>query len=71
VEFLKGLFSKVGVLIGVYIVVGIFLNTASPHLPTAPSSVASIHSWIQWAISVSFWPLGLWHPTFTLGKWTP
>jgi hypothetical protein len=71
VEFLKALFSKRGVLIAIYILVGVFLNTASPHLPTTPSSVSSIHSWIQYVISVFFWPLGLWHPTFTLGKWTP
>lgn len=68
--FLKALFSKVGVLIAVYILVGVFLNTAPPHLPTTPSSVSSVHSWAQYLISVFFWPLGLWHPTFTLGKWT-
>jgi hypothetical protein len=33
--------------------------------------VSSIHSWVQWAISILFWPLSLWKPTFTLGQWTP
>jgi hypothetical protein len=71
VDFLKALFSTRGVLIAVYILIGVFLNTAPPHLPTTPSSVASLHSWVQYIISVFFWPLGLWHPTFILGKWTP
>lgn len=69
-EFIKALFSKKGVLIAVYILVGVFLNTAAPHLPTI-SNVSSIHSWVQYVISVFFWPLSLWHPTFTLGKWEP
>jgi hypothetical protein len=71
VDFLKALFSTRGVFIAVYILIGVFLNTAAPHLPTTPSSVASFHSWVQYIISVFFWPLGLWHPTFILGKWTP
>ena len=71
VGFLKALFSTRGVLIAVYILIGVFLNTAPPHLPTTPSSVASFHSWVQYIISVFFWPLGLWQPTFILGKWTP
>lgn len=70
-EFLKALFSWRGVLIAIYILIGVFLNTAAPHLPTNLSSVSSAHSWIQYVISVFFWPLGLWHPTFILGKWTP
>ena len=69
--FLKTLFSRRGLLIAIYILIGIFFNTAAPHLPTSPSSVPLLHSWGQYVISVLFWPLGLWHPTFTLGKWTP
>ena len=69
VSFLKTLFSTTGILI--YILIGIFFNTASPHLPGTAGSLSSLHSWVQYAISVLFWPLGLWHPTFTLGKWTP
>jgi hypothetical protein len=71
VDFLKTLFSVRGLLIALYIVIGVFVNTASPHLPPTPSSVASLHSWVQWIISILFWPLALWHPTFTFGKWTP
>jgi hypothetical protein len=71
VAFLRTLFSVQGLLIALYILIGVFVNTASPHLPTTPSSVSSLHSWVQWIISVLFWPLSLWHPTFILGKWTP
>jgi hypothetical protein len=71
VGFLKTLFSVRGMLIALYILIGIFVNTVAPHLPTTPSSVSSLHSWGQWIISVLFWPLSLWTPTFTVGKWTP
>ena len=69
--FLKTLFSRRGLLIAIYILIGVFLNTAAPHAPATPSSAASLHSWCQYIISVLFWPLSLWHPIFTLGKWTP
>jgi hypothetical protein len=71
VAFLKTLFSTRGLLIAVYILIGVFANTAAPHVPSTPNSLESIHSWGQYIISVLFWPLSLWHPTFTLGKWTP
>jgi hypothetical protein len=71
VAFLNTLFSRRGLAIALYILIGVFLNTAAPHLPTSPSSASSLHSWGQYVISVLFWPLGLWHPIFTLGKWTP
>jgi hypothetical protein len=70
VNFLKALFSRTGVLIAIYILIGVFLNTASPHVPATPNSASTLHSWAQYLISVLFWPLSLWHPTFTLGKWT-
>ena len=69
-DFLRTLFSTKGALIALYILLGVFINTAPPHLPGTPGSLAGLHSWVQWAISVFFWPLGLWHPTLTLGKWT-
>ncbi len=69
--FLKTLFSTTGLLIGIYILIGVFFNTAPPHIPTTPSALSSLHSWVQYIISVLFWPLALWHPTFTLGQWTP
>jgi hypothetical protein len=71
VAFLNTLFSRRGLAIALYILIGVFLNTAAPHLPTSPSTASSLHSWGQYVISVLFWPLGLWHPIFTLGKWTP
>ena len=70
-DFLKTLFSVKGLLIMLYVLIGVFYNTASPHLPGTPGTVAGIHSWVQYAISVLTWPLSLWHPTFTVGKWTP
>lgn len=70
-KFVKTLFSWVGLGIALYILVGVFFNTASPHLPTTPGSLGSLHSWVQYAISVIFWPLSLWTPNFTVGKWTP
>ena len=70
-DFLKTLFSTRGLLIALYILIGVFVNTASPHLPATPNSVSSLHSWVQWIISILFWPLALWKPTFTLGQWTP
>jgi hypothetical protein len=69
-DFLRTLFSVRGALIAVYILIGVFVNTAAPHLPASPANAAGIHSWIQYFISVFFWPLGLWQPIFTFGKWT-
>jgi hypothetical protein len=69
VNFLKQLFSTTGIAIAVYILVGVFVNTAPPHLPGSPATVAGLHSWIQYFISVLFWPLSFWSPTFTVGKW--
>jgi len=71
VNFLKTLFSRMGLFIVVYVLIGVFVNTAPPHLPTAAFSVAALHSWVQYAISILVWPLSLWHPTFTVGKWVP
>ncbi len=69
--FIKALFSTNGLLILIYIVIGVFTNTASPHLPTTVSNVSVLHSWAQYFISVFLWPLSFWKPTFTVGKWTP
>jgi hypothetical protein len=70
-KFLKSLFSVTGLLIGVYILIGVLVNTASPHLPSTSGGIASLHSWVQYAISVMFWPLSFWNPNFTVGKWIP
>ncbi|HEY6479444.1 MAG TPA: hypothetical protein VIZ00_05410 [Streptosporangiaceae bacterium] len=55
----------------IYIVIGVFANTASPHLPTAAGNISLFHSWVQYFVSVFLWPLSFWHPTFTVGKWHP
>ncbi|MGO9505087.1 MAG: hypothetical protein ACLPUO_26745 [Streptosporangiaceae bacterium] len=55
----------------IYILIGVLVNTAAPHLPTTAGSLAALHSWAQYIISVLFWPLSFWGPTFTVGKWTP
>jgi hypothetical protein len=69
-NFLKALFSPTGLLIGVYILIGVFVNTAPPHLPSTAGGLGSLHSWVQYVISVLFWPLSFWSPSFTVGKWT-
>jgi hypothetical protein len=71
VGFVRALFSTTGLLIIIYVVIGIFVNTASPHLPTAASNVSLFHSWVQYFISILLWPLSFWKPSFTVGKWTP
>ena len=70
-KVIKTLFSTTGLIILAYILVGIFFNTASPHLPTTTATGGALHSWAQYIVSVLFWPLSLWHPTFTVGKWSP
>jgi hypothetical protein len=67
VGFLKTLFSATGILIVIYVLIGVLVNTAAPHLPTTAGG--TLHSWVQYFISVFFWPLSFWHPTFTMGKW--
>jgi hypothetical protein len=67
--YVKVLFDKVGLFIVIYTLIGVFYNTAPPHLPVTAASFTSLHSWIQYFISILFWPLSFWHPTFSLGKW--
>ena len=64
------LFSWPGLVIAIYILIGVFHNTAPPHIPSVAASFTSLHSWVQYFISVLFWPLSFWHPLLTLGKWT-
>ena len=64
------LFSWPGLFIAIYILIGVFHNTAPPHIPSTAASFTSFHSWVQYFISVLFWPLSFWHPLLTLGKWT-
>ena len=64
------LFTRFGLFIAIYILIGVFYNTAPPHIPAIAGSLASLHSWVQYFISVFFWPLNFLQPTFTVGKWT-
>ncbi len=68
-DYVKTIFSVKGFVVAVYILVGVFYNTASPHLPTLAFSLPALHSWVQYFISILLWPLSFWHPTFSVGKW--
>jgi hypothetical protein len=68
--YIAVLFTRFGLFIAIYILIGVFHNTASPHIPSTAGSLTSLHSWVQYLISIFFWPLSFWHPTLTLGKWT-
>jgi hypothetical protein len=71
VVYIRTLFSKIGVFIVIYIMLGIFVNTAPPHFPTLTASLPSLHSWVQYFISIFFWPLSFWTPAFNVGEWQP
>jgi hypothetical protein len=67
--YIRILFTEAGLFIAIYILIGVFFNTAPPHLPTVAFSVAALHSWIQYLISVFLWPLSFWQPTFSVSQW--
>ena len=67
--YVRVLFTEAGLFIAIYLLIGVFYNTAPPHLPTFAFSVAALHNWIQYFISILFWPLSFWHPTFSVSKW--
>jgi hypothetical protein len=67
--YIRLLFMKAGLFIAIYILIGVFYNTAPPHLPAAAFSLAALHSWIQYFISIFLWPLSFWHPTLSVSKW--
>ena len=69
--YISLLFSRVGLVFVIYFLIGVFYNTALPHFPSTAASFTSLHSWVQYFISIFFWPLSFWHPVLTLGKWTP
>jgi len=69
--YIRVLFSPVGLVFVIYFLIGVFHNTAPPHIPSTAASFTSLHSWVQYFISIFFWPLSFWHPVLTLGKWTP
>jgi hypothetical protein len=67
--YVRSIFTGAGLFIAIYILIGVFYNTALPHLPAAAFSLAALHSWIQYFISILFWPLRFWHPAFSVAKW--
>lgn len=68
-DYVKTIFSTKGFVVAAYILVGVFYNTAPPHLPTVAFSLPALHSWVQYFVSILLWPLSFWHPTFSVGKW--
>lgn len=72
-DFFIGVYRSRWIRSMIYIIAGIIINTAPPHVPTFSGNVGlgvELHSLIQYVISVGLWPLSLWHPTFTIGEWT-
>jgi hypothetical protein len=69
--YIAVLFGPVGIIFLIYFLIGVFHNTAPPHFPSTAGSLMSLHSWIQYFISIFFWPLSYWHPLLSVGKWTP
>jgi hypothetical protein len=40
------LFTRFGFFIAIYILIGVFHNTAPPHIPSTPGSLTLVHSWL-------------------------
>ena len=67
-DFLKTLFSTKGLLIVAYILIGVFVNTASS--PSADTGVRrSSAAQLDPVLHLIFWPLSFWHPSFSVGQW--
>jgi hypothetical protein len=72
-EFMVSVWRSTWIKVLAYVVIGIGVNTASPHYPQFGAGFGPavlLHSLVQYVISVMLWPLSLWSPTFTVGKWT-
>lgn len=72
-EFMLSLWRSTWLKVLIYVVIGIGINTAAPHYPQFGQNFGPgvlLHSLVQYIISVMLWPLSLWDPTFTVGKWT-
>ena len=67
--YIRLIFSFPGLIIAAYILIGVFYNTAPPHLPPVAFTLAALHSWIQYLISVLFWPLSFWLPPLSVAQW--
>ena len=67
--YIRFLFTSAGIFLVIYTLIGVFYNTAPPHIPAFAFSVAAFHSWVQYFISIFLWPLSFWHPIFSVGQW--
>lgn len=67
--YIRGLFTSFGLFFVIYTLIGVFYNTAPPHFPPVAFTLVALHSWIQYFISIFFWPLSFWHPAFSVAKW--
>lgn len=63
VAYIWLLFTRWGLFIVIYTLIGVFTNTASPHIPAVAFSAAAFHSWVQYFISILLWPLSLGTPS--------
>jgi hypothetical protein len=63
------IFTKWGIFIVIYTLIGVLYNTAPPHIPAVALTGAAFHSWVQYIVSVLFWPLSFWHPIFSFSQW--
>ena len=72
-DFIVSVWRSTWLKVFAYVVIGIAVNTAPPHVPQFGQNFGAgvlFHSLVQYIISVMLWPLSLWSPTFTVGKWT-
>ena len=71
-DFFVSVWRSTWIKVFAYVVIGIIVNTAPPHVPQFGQNFGPgvlLHSLVQYIISVMLWPLSLWSPTFTVGKW--
>ena len=52
--YIRILFSPVGLIFVIYFLIGVFHNTAPPHIPSTTGSSASLHSWVRVHLSERF-----------------
>jgi len=72
-EFLVMIWRSTWIKVLIWVVIGIGVNTAPPHYPQFGAGFGPgvlFHSLVQYIVSVMLWPLSLWSPTFTVGRWT-
>lgn len=72
-DFMLSIWRSTWIKVFIYIIIGIAVNTNPPHLPQFSGQFGAgviLHSIAQYIISVMLWPLSLWSPTFTVGKWS-